>query len=77
VGSGFRLAGNQEERSEAHRLGEYVAHQSKTMSYVFAQKGSGADLGQEIKAIEKKIRQCQQKLEKEKRLKAECISLFR
>lgn len=36
-----------------------------------ANKGSAVDLAQEIKAIEKKIRHCQQKLEREKKRKAE------
>lgn len=52
------------------RLADYVAHQSKTMNYAF-QRSSATELAQEIKAIEKKIRSCQQKLEKEKKQKAE------
>jgi hypothetical protein len=39
-----------------------VAQQSRTIGYVLNQKGSNTDISQEIKAIEKKIRQCQQKL---------------
>jgi predicted RNA-binding protein with PIN domain len=53
------------------RLGDYVAQQSRTMGYVMAQKGSAADLAQEIRAIERKIRQCQQKLDRDKKRKAE------
>ncbi len=54
------------------RLNDYVAQQSRTIGYVMANKGSSADLAQEIKAIERKIRQCQQKLERDKKRKAEC-----
>ena len=64
------MSGPSEEasRAEAMRLNEYVAQQTKTMSYVF-QKKSAVDLNQEIRLIERKIRNCQKKLEEDKRRK--------
>jgi predicted RNA-binding protein with PIN domain len=41
------------------------------MNYVYQQKKSSNDLNQEIRMIEKKIRQCQRKLDEEKKRKGQ------
>lgn len=51
------------------RINEYVTQQSRTMNFVCQQRKGPADLNQEIKMIEKKIRQCQKRLDEEKRRK--------
>jgi predicted RNA-binding protein with PIN domain len=46
------------------------------MNYAYLQKNSSVNLNQEIRMIEKKIRQCQRKMEEEKRRKNECNRLI-
>jgi predicted RNA-binding protein with PIN domain len=47
-----------------------VTQQNKTLNYAYHKKSS-TDLNQEIKLIEKKIKQCQRKIEDEKKKKLE------
>lgn len=74
IGGGFKLSTNNEDaRLDALRINEYVTQQSRTMNFAYQQRKGPADLNQEIKMIEKKIRQCQKKIEDEKRRKEDSM----
>jgi hypothetical protein len=44
------------------------------INYIYNQKKSPAEASEEIRLIEKKIRQCQKKIEVEKKRKIECTN---
>ena len=54
---------NDDARVDALRINEYVTQQSRTMNFVYQQRKGPADLNQEIKMIERKIRQCQKRID--------------
>lgn len=60
---------------DALRINEYVTQQSRTMNLVYQQRKGPADLNQEIKMIEKKIRQCQKRIDEEKRRKEDSMPI--
>lgn len=77
IGGGFKLSNPADEppKYDSAKIPEHYINQSKTLNYM--QKKSSSDLGQEIRMIDKKIRQCQRKIEEDKKRKLEgnCSSM--